>query len=179
MKRFQTIFLKSACCVFAVFAGSAVNAQEPATKLADKCIPQTQEKGHWDCDLQTLNDAKCETTPIPGLDESWKAVRSKEDAFQVLRDKYRELQDAKAFISWLKCQRFRIVYVGTGYRVPGHHRSAKALYIRASYARTEIEPYPLSFFSFGRLTGWDDFQSFVIPLDDFGQIVTIEVFKTL
>lgn len=179
MKLLQTIFLGSACCVLAVLIASAVNAQDPATALSGKCIPQLQESGPWNCDQKTLYETKCESAPILGLDESWKAVRSKEDAFQLLKDKYQGLQDAKAFISWLKCQDFRRVYVGKGIPVLYPNRSINSLHIRAEYARSEIEPYPLSFFSISRLTGWDEFQTFAIYLDDFGHIVTIEIYKTL
>jgi hypothetical protein len=178
MKILHTGLLGLACALAFPYA-SAANAQEPATALSSKCIPQLQENGPWICDLKTLNETKCESAPILGLDESWKAVRSKEEAFQLLKDKYQELQDAKAFMSWLKCQRFRIVSAGKGISVPGHNRSENALDIRAEYARTEIEPYPLSFSSISRLMGWDEFQTFAIYLDDFGHIATIEIYKTL
>jgi hypothetical protein len=165
MKQLRNILIGLAC-VALTFSSHVVNAQEEGTALSSECISHSPEQGPWICDQKTLNETKCESTPILGLDESWKAVRSKEDAFKLLKDKYQEFNDAKVFMSWLKCQNFRLVYAGEGIPVSSCDRCSNSIDIRAEYVRKEIEPYPLSFFSISRAMGWDEFQ-------------TIEIYRTL
>ena len=178
MKHYKIMLVVLACALANIIA-SAVRAEEGITKASDLCIPHLQQQGPWICDLQTLNKTKCEGTPIAGLDDEWKVVQSQKDAYQLLKDKYRAFNDAKAFMSWLKCQGFRQAYVGKGQGLSVPNGSATSFHIGVEYARTEIEPYPLPFFSITRLTGWDEYQRFVIYLDDSGQIALIKVFKTL
>jgi len=178
MKHHYLMLVALAFATTSIFA-SAVRAEEGRPKERDVCIPHSKQQGFWHCDLKSLNEIKCEGKAILGLYDDWKVAHSRSGAFEVIRNKYRELNDARAFKSWLNCQGFRLVYAGRLGRTPIPNTSSASVSISAEFKRSEVEPYPITIFNILGLLGWYEYERFVIQLDDYGQIGGIQVFKTL
>jgi hypothetical protein len=166
MKLFHIILLGLACTLAIVHA-SAVRAEEPGNELSDMCIPHLPEQGPWHCDGREIHEKKCATPPATGLEPVWQTVRSKEDAFVLLKKKYNELNNAIQFSQWLACQKFRVLVKSK----PG----PKITELDAWYFRKDIEPYPLGWLNLVRPFGFYYSEGFRLELDPYGQIQKVSV----
>lgn len=166
------VFIGLVCVAFVIFANSAL-AQTPAVTTAGSCIPHTPEQGPWLCDGREIHEKKCSSSPASGLDPIWRNVKSKEDAYNLLKAKYAAFNDAIQFSQWMVCQKFRVSVT----------RDAES-YERISgmdleYFRHDIDPYPLPWFGIGKLFGFYYSEGFLLKMDQYGGIQTIFVRQML
>jgi hypothetical protein len=166
MKLFHTIILGLACALATVHV-SAVKAEKAETKLSDLCIPHLPEQGPWNCDWREIHEKKCATPPAMGLEPVWQTVKSKEDAFGLLKKKYVEFNNAIQFSQWLACQKFRVLVQSR----PGPNITE----LDAWYFRKDIEPYPLGWLNLVRPFGFYYSEGFKLELDQYGQIQNVSV----
>ena len=161
------IFLFGLACALAMGHVSAAKAEEVGTKLSDVCIPHLPEQGPWHCDGREIHQKKCATPPATGLEPVWQTVKSKEDAFALLKKKYVEFNNALQFSQWLACQKFLILVQSN----PGQNITE----LDAWYFRRDIEPYPLGWLKLVRPIGFYYSEGFKLKLDQFGQIEKVSV----
>ncbi len=158
-----TLAMLAAVCLTLGLAGPS-KSQETASD----CRPRKSEDGPWRCSTITIEETRCNKPEGKRLqlEPEWAAVNSEDDAFTVLRAKYEELSDAKAFVQWMACQGFRM-YAD---RNPG---GSQINYIDATYMRTEINPVPVAFYDIWGQLGYRLVERFVIRLDPSGNINTV------
>jgi hypothetical protein len=101
------------------------------------------------------------------LEPIWHTVKSREDAYKLLKSKYKELNNAIQFSQWLACQKF-IVLVKSK---PDQNMTE----LDAWYFRKDIEPYPLGWLSFARPFGFYYSEGFKLKLDQYAQIQKVFV----